>query len=267
MSDYQPLNDEEVNAIAQEYFEHYKRKATPQQQPTMVIVGGQSGAGKTGAAYFAKSQLKKIGGYIHIDADRMRERITTDKAYPSHITQPDAGKLANTVRNLAMNSRLNVLEEGTLKDPVSTASWVEKTKEKGYRVQLMAQATPYELSKANIYKRHEYQHGTGNHNPRMVPMPVHEQGYQGFAVTVKNYHIFDHVQIRNHEGDILFDSNNLNNSQYPDPQQALQAGRTLTPNRHAIAKDNIQVALRIAQNRNGVEEDYLQHLKQVADAI
>lgn len=269
MSDYQPLTDEQAKEIARNYFDKYQPKTVPQSNPAMVIVGGQSGAGKTGAATIAKAQLKKQGGYIHVDADRMRERIATQgKVYPSHVTQPDAGRLANAVRALAMEARVNVLEEGTLKDPSGTAKWVERTRqEQGYRVELMAQATPYEVSKANIYKRYEEQHFLGKENPRMVPMSVHEQGYSGFAETAKNNGIFDRVQVRNCEGEIIFDSQSVAQSRYTDAEHALNAGRTLTPQRQAMAQENIQVALEDGQSRAGVDAEYLRGLEAAADEI
>lgn len=104
MSEYKPLNDKQVQDIAQAYYDEYKKHVTPQEQPTLLIVGGQSGAGKSGAAIVAKSQLREKGGYIHVDADRMRERIpsTDGKRYPSHVTQPDAGRLANAVRSIVI---------------------------------------------------------------------------------------------------------------------------------------------------------------------
>lgn len=269
MTDYQSLSAKQVEDIAQAYFDEYKIHTTPQKHPVMVIVGGQSGAGKTGAAQIAKAQLREQGGYIHVDADRMRERIPTQgKVYFSHVTQPDAGRLANAVRALAMEARVNVLEEGTLKDPVGTAKWVERTRqEQGYRVELVMQATPYELSKANIYKRYEEQHILGSENPRMVPMPVHEQGYKGFAETAKNHEIFDRVQVRRFEGEITYDSLTPEHNEYRSVHEALEGGRTLSPQRQATAQEYIQAALEDGQSRAGVDAEYLQTLEVAADEI
>ncbi len=49
-NDYMPLSDEKVDAIALAYYKKRERKSEAQNNPRMVLVGGQSGAGKSKAS-------------------------------------------------------------------------------------------------------------------------------------------------------------------------------------------------------------------------
>ena len=75
MADYKPLTDNEVRETASAYYAERQAKSLPQEQPAIVLVGGQPGAGKSAASSIVKAELAMQGGYVHVDADRMRERI------------------------------------------------------------------------------------------------------------------------------------------------------------------------------------------------
>jgi adenylylsulfate kinase-like enzyme len=116
MAGYKNLTDAEIQAISAKYFAKREEKSTAQKQPVIVFVGAQPGAGKSAAAERVRRELVKHGGYIHVDADRMREEIPINGGKPtSQETQADAGKLANAVRALAIKGRRNIIEEGTLR--------------------------------------------------------------------------------------------------------------------------------------------------------
>lgn len=118
MAEYQPLTDSEVRDTATAYFTERQSKATNQETPTIVLVGGQPGAGKSAAAAMVKSDLSMRGGYIHVDADRMRERIRVGNSkLTSEQTQADAGRLVTTLRDQAIQGRRNIVEEGTFRSP------------------------------------------------------------------------------------------------------------------------------------------------------
>lgn len=111
MPAYVPLSDAEVGEIALAYFSGRQAKTQAQEHPTILLVGGQPGAGKSAAAAVARSELVAQGGFIHVDADRMRERIRIgDSKPPSEQTQADAGRLVTSLRELATQGRRNVVE-------------------------------------------------------------------------------------------------------------------------------------------------------------
>ena len=55
-----------------------------------------------------KAELKDNGGYVPVDADRMREKLPTGGiAYPSEQTQKDAGALVSVLRKRLIQERIN----------------------------------------------------------------------------------------------------------------------------------------------------------------
>jgi UDP-N-acetylglucosamine kinase len=213
MNEYKPLSAEEVREIAAKYFQERQAKSVPQEQPTMVLVGGQPGAGKSAAAAAVRGELAQQGGYIHVDADRMREQIRIGNTKPtSEQTQADAGRLVQSLRLQATENRRNIVEEGTYRNPEGAAKFVEGIKAKGYSVEMLAVATSREESLLGIHQRYEMQHAAGAPNPRFVPEKYHDEALQGFDNTIARGS-FDRIRVVNRDGDLLFDSRSAHNSQ------------------------------------------------------
>jgi UDP-N-acetylglucosamine kinase len=205
---YKPLTDAQVKIIALDYFSQRERKTKAQEQPSLCLVGGQPGAGKSKASSLVKTELQQKGGYIHVDADRMRERIPLGTAKPtSEETQPDAGRLVTELRNLAIANKRNILEEGTYRNPEGAASFIASKKAEGYRVEMLAVATPQAQSLLGIYARHEEQYASKAPNPRLVEDQYHDNAYRSFADTLsKAADQLDRTRIVNRAGELLFDS-------------------------------------------------------------
>jgi UDP-N-acetylglucosamine kinase len=72
MTPYQPLTPDEVRSTAQAYYEQRQAKAIAVDRTTLALVGGQPGAGKSAAAKIGRAELRQAGGYVHLDAARMR---------------------------------------------------------------------------------------------------------------------------------------------------------------------------------------------------
>lgn len=229
MADYLPLTDAEVREIALAYYSQRQAKTQPQEHPAIVLVGGQPGAGKSGAAAAVRAELANHGGAIQVDADRMRERIRTGESKPtSDQTQADAGRLVAALRHQAIQGRRNVVEEGTFRNSSGAAQFIKGLQEQGYRIELLAVATSREESLLGIYQRHELQHAAGSHNPRFVAESYHDDALQGFDGTVaRNAGSLDRVRVVGRAGEPLYDSASQEN-RHANALEALAAGRKLT---------------------------------------
>src|SRR6218665_1396836 len=169
MADYKPLTDKEIRDTEGGYYEERQAKSLPQEQPAIVLAGGQPGAGKSAPSSMVKAELAMQCGYVHVDADRMRERIRVGNSNPtSEQTQADAGLLLATLRDQAIQGRGNIVEEGPFRSPDGAGKFVQGLQERGYKVELFAMATSREESLLGIYQRHELQHAAGGANPRFV---------------------------------------------------------------------------------------------------
>jgi len=228
MAQYKPLTDSDVRGTAGAYYAERQAKSLPQEYPTIVLVGGQPGAGKSAAAAVVKAELAMQGGYVHIDADRMRERIRVGDSKPtSEQTQADAGRLVSSLREQAIQGRRNIVEEGTFRSPDGAVKFVRGLQERGYKVELFAVATSREESLLGIYQRHELQHAAGGANPRFVSEQYHDEAMQGFESTLaRTAAQLDRVRVTDRSGAVLYDSARKINKQ-PNALEALAVGRKL----------------------------------------
>lgn len=252
---YKPLSDAAVAAIAKEYFDQRALRASPQEQPRAVLVGGQPGAGKSAAGSVVRDELKSLGGFIHIDADRMREEIPIGRSNPaSSETQADAGRLVSALRLMAIEGRRNIVEEGTFRDPQATRRFVDRLHELGYKVELVAVATHQEESLLGIYQRHERQHERGNPNPRFVTKEYHDAAMRGFDASVSQLaRQLDRLRVINRGGELLYDSQRQTRE---EASQALQDARNIPVSRLALLAD-AWAAVAAAARERGASPEYL----------
>jgi len=239
MDAYRSPSPEEIQQIAGRYYQDRASKAVAVESPRVVLVGGQPGAGKSKAAELVREELSREGGYIHIDADRMRERIPVGNTRPtSQETQADAGRLVQALRSQAVAGRRNVLEEGTYRESAAAESFLKARRADGYAVELLAVATPRAESVLGIYHRHEKQHAQGSSNPRMVEESYHDQAMAGFRDTLSRVgHALDRVRVVDRDGVVLYDSARAEN-QHASALAALDEGQRLKPERlEAVASD------------------------------
>ncbi|MCD8459802.1 zeta toxin family protein (plasmid) [Xylella taiwanensis] len=253
MVDYKPLTDSEVMDTAVAYYTERQAKSLAKERPTIVFVGGQPGAGKSIASSIVKAELAMQGGYVHIDADRMRERIRVGDSTPtSEETQADAGRLVTALRDQAIQGRRNIVEEGTFRNPESAEKFVQALLENGYNVELFAVATSGEESLLGIYQRYELQHVAGVPNPRFVSEKYHEEAMQGFESTLARTAVqFDRVRVADRSGAVLYDSVIQSNKQL-NALEALAAGRKLTDTKLAEVTKAWSAVDAIAHQRNAL---------------
>ena len=257
MSDYKPLNSDEIREISNDYFNARGKVAAHVDNPVIVLIGAQPGAGKSRIADMAKDELKEKGGYIHVDADRMREKIPYSGEKPtSQETQADAGKLAGTLRGVATENRRNIIEEGTFRNSEDVEKFIAGRKSAGYGVELMAVATPREESILGIYQRYEMQHQAGSDNPRFVPIDYHDKALEGFDKTLSVHaDKLDRVRVMDRAGNTLFDSNSKENAQN-NPLEAVNAGRKVTDSKLIAYSDAWERVEKSAIER-GASADYI----------
>lgn len=235
---YTPLKDTEVYEIAREYLDEYQAKTISKERPIAFLVGAQPGAGKSGASRFAQQTLREQGGYIRIDADRMREKLPTGNVvYPSSVTQADAGRLVMALRQETISEKRNFIEEGTFRDADGLKNFLDKLKSKGYQVHFLAVATSSEKSLLGIYDRYENQIKEGATHPRILSDEYHDMAYKGFMKSLKqNEALFDNVKVINREGTLLFDSASKNKE--PSAYKAVLKNQDLSfKEMQAIQKD------------------------------
>lgn len=264
---YKPLSYAGVQKIASAYFTERQSKTHPQEHPTIALVGGQPGAGKSAVSVVIRSEFHSKGGFIHVDADRMRERIRTgDRQLASEETQADAGRLVTELRRLAIQNRRNIIEEGTFRNAGSAVKFLRGLQEQGYNVEFFAVTTSREESLLGIFQRHELQHAAGAHNPRFVAESYHDNAMHGFDTTVATAATYvDRVRVINRAGEVLYDSNAQHNSQ-ANALEALVAGRKVT-DAQLIEIGKAWMAVEAAATERGAPSEYLDSIANHCERI
>ena len=144
-------------------FEHIAREdifgdyAPTPESPRLVLLGGQPAAGKTVAQ---DAILAEDPALVPITGDDLREyhpdyaRLMVEEplAMPER-TAPVSGGLVRLALEHALVHRFSVLLEGTFRDPEMVTGTASRFAQAGYRVEVVAVATPAAVSRLSAEQR------------------------------------------------------------------------------------------------------------------
>ncbi|MFF3256464.1 zeta toxin family protein [Actinacidiphila glaucinigra] len=136
----------------------------PQQEPTVVVLLGQQGAGKTRTSQAIAQRLNERGGFVDLDSDlykpyhpRYAELMTEDDQLMALHVGPDAREWTHQARTHALENRLNVLAHDTAGDARFSADLLPRYRQAQYRVELVALGVPRALSDQGVLNRYHEQ--------------------------------------------------------------------------------------------------------------
>ncbi|MDR2208482.1 MAG: zeta toxin family protein [Azoarcus sp.] len=228
MPDYIPLSDEEIALLAQEHYENIVPLAKAQKTPTMMLVGGQPGAGKSYATEAARAELYQTGGVIHIDADEFHSRINRLKreTFTASQTHSDCKKIALLVRDHAFEGKRNILEEGLFRRPDALSSLAERAHRSGYKCEIIAIAVSREQSRLSVLERREFFRDACGY-VRDISEDKQDVAYKGFTeALLKDADKFDRVRVMGRAGVLFYDSEGGGPCQ--SVHEGLEKGRSLS---------------------------------------
>ena len=254
---YQSISDEDISVIANKFYDEKQHLTEFQEKPKAIFVAGQPGAGKTKAANLVKAELKELGGYLPVDADRMREELPTGGiVYPSEQTQAVAGKLVEVLRARLIKERRNFFEEGTFRNSEAVKQSMSYLKSQGYQIEMIAVAANFEQSLSGIFERYEGQIAMGSKSPRLVPVDYHQQAFDGFTKTFQEAaDLFDRVRVINRDGQEIFDSQKSANTQ--TAYGALLSGRKMNIQDWQEVQSTWDYVIESAKQRGNAREQYM----------
>lgn len=184
------LSEQEHEAVYARIASHYLPRSIPSERPVAIITGGQPGSGKSGLAAMAKHDLRSQGGYVLVDADKLRpfhkdyfDLLRKDDKTAANLTHPDAGKWAGRLMVDAVDGRRNLIIDQTSKDPEAFQKLSKQLRDQGYKIEFRAMAVSDQISQHRIRARYEEQKfvmGFG----RFSTKDNHDAAYRGVAETV-----------------------------------------------------------------------------------
>ncbi|MDR0603938.1 MAG: zeta toxin family protein, partial [Bacteroidales bacterium] len=137
-------------------------KFKSQKNPSLIIIGGQPGSGKSTLCSSIQDGLTSDNNALFIDMDELREyhpkykfiNKNNDK-YAALYTGPDAGKWSELLLRSAANKKYNIVYESTLKNTETICLMVQSFAKSGYNVSLQMIVVKPEISQVSTYLRYE----------------------------------------------------------------------------------------------------------------
>lgn len=192
MSEQNPykLPPAEHEATYQAIAQYYLPRSEPREHPHAIVTAGQPGAGKSGLASAAKEELRANGGYVLVDADKLRVRhrdfeklLHEDDRSAADKTHADAGAWSTRLLNDAAAGKRNLVIDQTSRDPEAVRRLADGLHQAGYTVELRVMAVNERISEQRIHTRYEQQKAVDGYGRFSNPVN-HAAAYAAVPVTV-----------------------------------------------------------------------------------
>lgn len=201
------LDDKQNKIIGNLIIEDYTRGITPVENPIVIILGGQPGAGKSELITQAQSMIGKNAVICNADdyrdyhpkSDEIKQK---HEAYYPEITVTYSQPWNNRLKAHCEANRFNYILETTFSSGDVMNNTIRALKEKGYTVYVMVLAVNKRLSFLGTRLRYEGMKANDGYG-RLVVQAVHDQKYELVASTleaVQNAHLYDKLFIYGRAG-------------------------------------------------------------------
>lgn len=210
------FSDSEFALALARNFRALTRGKKPSSSPHAIILGGQSGAGKT--VIHRVQQVAYEGNIIVIDGDSFRAQhphfAQLQKEYgPKSVdyTKRFAGRMVEKLIEQLSDSSYHLLIEGTLRTTEVPQQTAQRLKEKGYQLELDLIATKPLLSYLSTLIRYEELYARSPSQARGTAKQHHDYIVHHLIENTRQLeklHLFDRIQIYRRDRSCVYDSQN-----------------------------------------------------------
>lgn len=203
------------------------------QAPVAVLLGAQPGAGKSRAmnevreSYPGRHFAEIVGDDLRLFHPDYQRFLDTDPAHMPDITAQASGAWVRMSIEYARQQGLDVIIEGTFRNPALPITEAERFKVAGFDTRVVALAVPEVVSRASTLDR--FVEGMRSEGfARWTPLEAHELGWAGVPQAVlaaAASEAVDRVTIINRAGKVLADEYHADG--IAKAPAALEAGRYL----------------------------------------
>jgi UDP-N-acetylglucosamine kinase len=159
--------------------------AATQDNPVVVFVAGQPGAGKTQTTDDIKEQLDRRGGAVVVNSDYYKpyhpeynRLLAEDDRTAAPYTSMDGRRWMAQAEEYLIAHRADTIIETTMRDPGDFIEPAKMFRDAGYRVEVAIMAVPEPLSRLGIVHRYHDQVQQLGHG-RLTPRANHDASYRG----------------------------------------------------------------------------------------
>jgi len=210
----QDYTDSEFKHALERNLRSLTREKKSSKQPIAILLGGQSGAGKTTIHRIKKKEFQ--GNIVIIDGDSFRSQ------YPRYLelhqeygkdsveyTKDFAGKMVESLVTELSHLGYNLLIEGTLRTIDVPKKTAQLLKNKGYEVQLALIATKPKLSYLSTLIRYEELYAINPNQARATSKEHHDFIVNHLVDNTRQLEelaIFEKIQIYQRDRSCVYDS-------------------------------------------------------------
>ena len=201
--------DEELEIKFKEILEYYKSMYSPTENPKVVLLGGQPGAGKSGLENMVN--IKK--NYVSISGDDYREYHPRFKEInleygreASKYTQQWAAEITEKLIKELRKEKYNLIIEGTLRTAELPLKEANAFKKADYKVELNVVVVKPGKSRLGTLERYEAMLKQGK-VPRMTPKEHHDLVVNNIGNNLEiiyNSKAFDNIKLFDRENNLLY---------------------------------------------------------------
>lgn len=185
------LNDEEFEMYYNQALEKTISNKKKSSHKRLIIVGGQSGAGKSRLIPVVESELSNNA--VVVDFDELRsyhpnfQMVSKKYVEKTHtILHPDVEKVKNCIMQYLREKGYDVIYEGSLRNTQGFIDFSEDFLKQGYDISLYIMAVAELESFGSTYARYAEDLSTNN-NPRWVEKIAHDESFSGVLRTVQTF--------------------------------------------------------------------------------
>ena len=201
--------DEELEIKFKQILEYYKSMYSPTENPKVVLLGGQPGAGKSGL----ENMINEKKNYASISGDDYRKYHPRFKEInleygrdASKYTQQWASEITEKLIKELGKEKYNLIIEGTLRTAELPLKGAGAFKKAGYEVELNVVVVKPEKSRLGTLERYEAMLKQGD-DPRMTPKEHHDLVVENIGNNLEiiyNSKAFDNIKLFDRENNLLY---------------------------------------------------------------
>ncbi|MGL4173985.1 MAG: zeta toxin family protein [Actinomycetota bacterium] len=201
-------------------------------EPIVVFITGQPGAGKTKLTTAFVDSLEAVGGSVSINSDTYKphhpmwnELLRRDDTTAAPYTAADGRRWMAKAEQYATEHRMNIVLETTMRDAGVFTDPARRLAEAGYRVEVAALAVPAASSRLGIIARYQQQvrdTGAG----RLTEVSNHDACFDAVyetLTTLDQTAPVDAISVWRRDSELLY-----GNTRGPNGQWAAPAAAALT---------------------------------------
>jgi UDP-N-acetylglucosamine kinase len=231
-ADRELLDAAEIARIFRELIVPDQLAGSRQEQPVVVLVGGQPGDGKATITALVAALLRHRGRPVVLNPaayepyhPRFYQPITDEPPTPSADVEADGRRWYAMAEAHVIEQRYDVIVETELVDPDAFADSARRFKAAGFQVEVAILAVPEALSRLGVLERH-LRALEAYGFARLAPQSVHDEGYAGVlraAELIDAGDWADRIAVLRPDGQLLYGNQRTADGQWQRPVRTAEA--------------------------------------------